>query len=41
MRPLQYNLDLPEIMSFHLVPHLPRLDTMDAKFLCMKEKLAI
>ena len=25
IRPLKYNLDLPWVMSFLLVPHLPRL----------------
>ena len=27
-------------MSFHLVPHMPRLFAMDAKFLACKEKVS-
>ena len=25
IQPYEYNLDLPRIMSYHLVPHMPRL----------------
>ena len=25
IQPYEYNLDLSRVMSFHLVPHLPRL----------------
>ena len=32
IRPYEYNLDLPGVMSFRLVPNLPRLVAMVAKF---------
>ena len=32
IRPSECNLNLLEVMSFHLVPHLPRLIAMVAKF---------
>ena len=32
-----YNLKLPGAMSFHLIPHLPRLVAMVAKFLREKK----
>ena len=38
IRPEKYNMDVPKIMSFVLVPHMPRLDAMVAKlFLCRRK----
>ena len=34
IEPCEYNLDLSVVMSFHLVPHMPRLVAIVAKFLC-------
>ena len=34
------NLDLPGAMSFHLVPHLPRLVAMVAKFFMCDRKVS-
>ena len=37
---LKYNRDLPCVMSFYLVPHLPRLVALAARFLgMMKENI--
>ena len=41
MRSYEYNLDCPGVMSFHLVPHLPRLVAMAENFLSVKENRAI
>ena len=40
IRPKVYDLYLPEVMSFYLVPHLPRLVAMVAKFFVCKRKVA-
>ena len=32
IRPCEYSLGLPGVMSYHLVPHMPRLVTMVAIF---------
>ena len=37
---LEYNVDLPWVMSFHLVPHLPRLVAMVAKFFIYERKVS-
>ena len=36
IRPFKYNLGLPGVMSFHMVPHLPWLVAMVAKFFMCK-----
>ena len=41
IRPYECDIDLPGVMSFHLVPYLPRLVAMVAKFSYVKEKWAI
>ena len=41
IRPKKYILDLPLVMSFDLVPHLPRLVAKVALFSMREEKLPI
>ena len=40
IRPYEYNLGLPCVMSFHLVSHLPRLVMTVAKFLMCEGKVS-